>query len=327
MARPLRIEFEDAIYHVCARGNARQLIFFCDNDYTRFVDLLEHSAYRFGGAVFGFVLMPNHFHLIVQTIRPNLSRWMHWLIVSYSIYFNRRHRRVGHLFQGRYKSLLVENGEYLLELTRYIHLNPVRRQRTGVTLPERRERLRRFKWSSYRGYAGLTKPFGFVHEGDVLDHFARTSPDARIHYRRFVEEGLTREIENPLSAVQWQMAVGGESFLQKIRDRITALPNDGREVTSVRQATEFIHPYVILCNVARKFNVDPKRLTSPNERGLEARNVAMWIVSELCGLKLQAIGELFGGLDYAAVAQRIRRTRHNYSEETGRSLIAEMSNV
>jgi REP element-mobilizing transposase RayT len=328
MARPLRIEFENAIYHVCARGNARQLIFAGDNDYARFVDLLAHSGARFGGIVLGFVLMPNHFHLIVQTIQPNLSRWMHWLILSYSVYFNREHRRPGHLFQGRYKSLLVENGDYLLELSRYIHLNPVRGSQRGRGTPlDRRQRLRSFKWSSYRGYAGLTKPFGFVDQKPVLNHFARTTQAAKICYRRFAEEGLVREIENPLAAVQWQIALGGEGFLRRIRDRITALPSDRRELTSVRQATEFIDPNVIVRNVAIKFNLAPERLTSPKERGSEARNVAMWIVSELCGLKLQEIGNLFGGLDYAAVAQRIRRTRLSYSEDTSRSLIAEMSNV
>jgi len=328
VARPLRIEFEDAIYHVCARANARQLIYFTHGDYTRFLDLLQQSTQRFAGTVFGFVLMPNHFHLIVQTIQPNLSRWMHWLIVSYSTYFNRQHRRTGHLVQGRYKSVLVENGNYLLELSRYIHLNPVRGRQIGRGTPvDRRQRLRRFEWRSYRGYGGLIRPFAFIEEAAVLDQFAAKTHVARLSYRRFVEEGLTREIENPLAAIQWQIALGTERFLQKIRDRVTALPDGRREITSIRQATQFVHPNVILRNVGRRFDVDPRRLTSRKEHGLEARNVAIWMVSVLCGLKLQAIGELFGGLDYAAVAQRIRRTRLSYSEKTCRTLIAEMSNV
>jgi len=99
--------------------------------------------------------MGNHFHLVAQTRRPNLRRWMHWLLVSYTMYFNRRHRSSGHLFQGRYQSFLVQEGDYLLGLSRYVHLNPVRGLRLGRGNPtERRKRLRGFKWSSYRGYAG-----------------------------------------------------------------------------------------------------------------------------------------------------------------------------
>jgi putative transposase len=116
MARGLRIEFENALYHVCARGNACGDIFRSDANRARFLQLLEHSAQRFSGAVLCFVLMDNHFHLVIRTHFPNLSRWMHWLMVSYSVYLNRRHRRSGHLFQGRYKSFLVESGEYLLNV-------------------------------------------------------------------------------------------------------------------------------------------------------------------------------------------------------------------
>src|SRR5436190_7752054 len=162
MARPLRVEFEDAIYHLCARGNARQAIFHDERDRARFVELLSESAQRFQAEIFCFVLMGNHSHLVAQTRRPNLRRWMHWLLVSYSVYFNRRHRFSGHLFQGRYKSFLVQEGDYLLGLSRYVHLNPVRGVSLGRGTPsERRKRLRAFRWSSYRGYAGLSAPFPF----------------------------------------------------------------------------------------------------------------------------------------------------------------------
>ena len=155
MAWPLRVEFEGAVYHLCARGNARQPVFRDERDCARFLELLTESAQRFEAAILCFVLMGNHFHLVAQTRRPNLRRWMHWLLVSYTMYFNRRHRSSGHLFQGRYQSFLVQEGDYLLGLSRYVHLNPVRGLRLGRGNPtERRKRLRGFKWSSYRGYAG-----------------------------------------------------------------------------------------------------------------------------------------------------------------------------
>ena len=328
MARPLRIEFEGAIYHVCARGNAREDIFRTEADRLRFLQLLQHSVQRFIGAVFCFVLMPNHFHLIVQTARPNLANWMQWLSVSYSVYFNRRHRRPGHLFQGRYKSFLVDTDNYLLSLSRYIHLNPVRGKLIGSGTPrERRERLREFKWSSYRGYAGLTKPFPFVGESMILDALNAPSNSSRVEYRRFVEEGLVREIENPFEAVKWQLALGDETFLRKIRDRMKDLSNGHREITSLRNTIEFPLPETILSNVARRFQVPERSLTTRGGYGLEARNLAMWVVAERCGMTLRQIGDLFGGLDYAAVAKRITRVREKYSEKDARALLAEMSNV
>lgn len=328
MARPLRVEFEDAIYHLCTRGNARQRIFWDDRDRIRFLELLEESRRRFDAALFCFVLMVNHVHLMAQTHRPNLGRWMHWLNVSYTTYFNRRHKSSGHLFQGRYKSFLVEEGDYLLSLSRYIHLNPVRGVSLGRGSPtEKRQRLRRFKWSSYLGYAGLTRPYPFVEEEMVLGELGGARKGEPVRYRRFVEEGLVREVENPFAAVRWQAVLGEESFVQKVRDRVRGLHKERREITSLRKATPSMEPAKVLNKVAKKYELDPKRLLARGERGLHARNVAMWMIWETGTKSLREIGELFGGLDYAAVAQRIRRTRLAHDAAAVRKLLAEMSNV
>lgn len=327
MARPLRIQFEGAIYHLCGRGNDRRRIFQSDNDRVYFLELLEKSARRFEVAIFCFVLMENHFHLVAQTRRPNLVRWMHWLMVSYTVFFNRRHRRSGHLFQGRYKSFLVEEGEYLLGLSRYLHLNPVRGVRLGSGTPsERRTRLRSFPWSSYRGYADLAKPFPFIEEEMVLGELGRKRGQ-RLGYRRFTEEGLLREIGSPLEAVQWQTVLGSESFVQQARDRVQGLHKARREITPVRKAALNVQPKEVLRRVATKFGLEPERLQRRGERGLVARNVAMWMIWESGALSLREIGELFGGLDYAAVAQRIRRTRLTHKSVAKEKLLTEMLNV
>ena len=328
MARPLRIQFEDAIYHLCGRGNDRRRIFQSDDDRLYFLDLLEKSARRFEVAMFCFVLMDNHFHLVAQTRRANLVRWMHWLMVSYTVFFNRRHRRSGHLFQGRYKSFLVEEGEYLLGLSRYLHLNPVRGVSLGRGTPsERRTRLRSFPWSSYRGYAGLAKPFGFIEEEMVLGELGGRGGERRVRYRRFTEEGLLREIESPLEAVQWQTVLGSESFVQRARDRVKGLHKAKREITPVRKAARSVEPKEVLIRVAKKFGLEPERLQRRGERGLVARNVAMWMIWESGALSLREIGEFFGGLDYAAVAQRIRRTRLTHKPLAKEKLLKEMLNV
>lgn len=328
MARPLRVEFEGALYHLCARGNARQRIFVDDRDRAHFLSLLQESAQRFDARVLCFVLMSNHFHLVAQTQRANLGRWLHWLSVAYTVFFNRRHLRSGHLFQGRYKSFLVQEREYLLSLSRYVHLNPVRGGTLGRGTPkERRTRLRQFKWSSYRGYAGIAKPFAFLENEKVLGELAGAKWDERARYRRFVEEGLVREIENPFEAVRWQAILGNESFVEKLRDRVKGLHKERREITPLRRIAATLHPEQVLKKVAKKHKLDPQRLLARGERGLQARNVAMWMLWETGTKSLREIGELFGGIDYAAVAQRIRRIRLAYDATATRKLLMEMSNV
>ena len=325
--RPLRLEFEDAIYHLLGRGNARQRIFAGERDQLEFVKLVEASAKRFDVAVLAFVLMGNHFHLLAQTHRANLSRWMHWLMVSYTVYFNWRHGRGGHLFQGRYKSFLVEDGEYLLGLSRYLHLNPVRGAVLGAGTPaQRRGRLRVYRWSSYRGYAGLGKSFGFVEERLVLGELQTSRARERLRYRRFVEEGLVREIENPFEAVQWQAVLGSESFGRKMQDRLRGLERHGREVTAVRRGARRDLPMEVIRLVAQNYAVPERSLLERGSYGLEARNVAMALVWERCALSLREIGQTFGGIDYAAVAQRIRRIKKTNPAGLKKAL-REMSNV
>ena len=310
MARPLRIEFAGALYHLCARGNERQKIFRDDGDRQQFLELLERSAERYDVALLGFVLMGNHFHLMARTRRANLSRWMHWLMVSYTVYFNWRHRRSGHLFQGRYKSFLVESAEggYLLGLSRYLHLNPVRGRVLGAGTPaERRERLRRYAWSSYPGYASLRKQFKFVEEASVLKQMAGGTGNRRLRYRRFVEEGLLRETESPWEMVRWQTVLGSETFMRQVQDRLQKRESERAEVTGLRQSARPVDPRSFLKKVARHYDLPVERLLSAGGYGLHARNVAMWLVWEKCGMSLREIGELFGGLKYSAVAQRLRR--------------------
>ena len=327
MARPLRLEFEGAIYHLLGRGNARQRIFASEHDRVEFLKLLAASAERFEGLVHGFALMGNHFHLLAQTRQANLSRWMHWLMVSYTVYFNRRHGRSGHLFQGRYKSFLVEGGEYLLGLSRYIHLNPVRGAVLGRGTPvERRERLRAYRWSSYRGYAGLEKALAFVQEDMVLGEMRAPKKNERVRYRRFVEEGVVREIENPFEAVAWQAVLGSESFGRQVRDRLRGLVGHGREVTAVRRGIERLRPEKVLQLVGKCYEIPAEALVGRGGYGMEARNVAMVLVWEHCALRLREIGELFGGIDYAAVAQRIRRVKKANPARL-RKLVKQMSNV
>jgi putative transposase len=310
MARPLRVEFGGALYHLTGRGNARQRIFADEKDCAKFVQLLSESLQRYDVALHAYVLMGNHYHLIAQTRRANLGRWMHWLTTAYTVYFNRRHKRVGHLFQGRYKSVVVEAEGYLLSLSRYVHLNPVRGSLLGRGDPlERRKRLRSWRWSSYRGYSGLAKPESWVEQERVLGEIGGAQKKRHLRYRRFVEEGLVREIESPWEAVQWQMALGREHFLQRLKDRVQKKGQGDREMPALRQLRRLPEAQSILQCVARAYGCSQKDLLSGGTRGNEARAVAMVLVWDCCGMSLREMGELFGGAGYTAVSQMIRRTR------------------
>jgi REP element-mobilizing transposase RayT len=303
------VEFEGAVYHLTGRGNARQQIFADEKDCAKFVQLLMESLQRYDVALHAYVLMGNHYHLIAETRRANLGRWMHWLTTTYTVHFNRRHARVGHLFQGRYKSIVVDAEGYLLSLSRYVHLNPVRGKVIGRGDPlERRNRLRSWRWSSYRGYSGLARPEPWIEQERVLGEVGGVQR-RRLRYRRFVEEGLLREIENPWEAVQWQTALGREHFLQRLKDHVESRRQGHRELPALRALRRQPEAQSILDCVARTYGCSKKNLLSRGTRGNEARSVAMVLLWDCCGMSLREMGEFFGGSGYTAVSQMIRRTR------------------
>jgi putative transposase len=217
---------------------------------------------------------------------------------------------VGHLFQSRYKSIVVEREGYCLSLSRYLHLNPVRGKVIGRGDPlERRKRLRTWRWSSYRGYSGLAKPEPWMSQERVLGEMSGSRKGRRLRYRRSVEEGLVREIENPLEAVKWQAALGREGFLRKLRDRLVGGKEQHREVPSLRKLQPKLEAGAILESVAQAYQCAKRDVLKQGKRGNEARAVAMVLIWDCCGMRLREIGELFGGSGYTAVAQTIARTR------------------
>ncbi len=206
MARPLRIEYEGAVYHVTSRGNASAEIFLDDIDRTRFLEVLASTVERFSWICHAYCLMANHFHLLVETPQPNLSRGMQHLNGVYTQWFNRQHSRFGHLVQGRFKSIVVEKESYLLELARYIVLNPVRAQMVRSA--------RDWRWSSYRATAGQVEPPEFLTTKWLLAQFGRTSAEAVRAYRAFVKQGRDVDVWGDVKA---GMLMGSDSFVQSLR--------------------------------------------------------------------------------------------------------------
>ncbi len=211
MARPLRIEFPGAVYHVTSRGNARQDIVADDHDRATLLTLLAHVIDRYGWRCHAYCLMDNHYHLLLETPSANLSQGMRQLNGRYTQAFNRRHQRVGHLFQGRFAAVLVEKDAHLLELCRYVVLNPVRAKM--ATHP------RFWSWSSYRATAGEAAGPAWLSTEWILGQFGLRQREAQQRYRQFVAEG--REGARPWEQLQGQIYLGSEEFIaQHQPDRV-----------------------------------------------------------------------------------------------------------
>lgn len=211
MARPLRLEYPGAIWHVTSRGNEKKSVYLDDTDRKAFLPLLSRSVDRFGWRIHAFVLMTNHYHLLIETPETTLSAGMRELNGTYTQRFNRRHNRVGHLFQGRFKGILVEKESHLLELTRYVVLNPVRAGIAGHPGD--------WRWSSYRATVGLERPPKWLVVDWTLNQFDQNPATARYRFRKFVLAGA-RAAERPLNRVTGQIFLGSPVFQRQMQAQI-----------------------------------------------------------------------------------------------------------
>jgi putative transposase len=205
VARPLRLEFAGALYHLTSRGNARQAIYLTDDDRHRFLTVLERVVSRYRWLCHAYCLMGNHYHLLAETPLPNLSLGMRQLNGVYAQDFNRRHGRVGHLFQARFKAIIVEKTPHLLELSRYVVLNPVR---AGLCSDPAG-----WRWSSYRASAGLDNPEPFVALDWLLGQFGDRRRIAQQRYRAFVSRGVTRD---PWQELRSGLYLGSDAFVASL---------------------------------------------------------------------------------------------------------------
>ena len=227
MARPLRIEYPGAVYHVTSRGNARERIFLDDADRRAFLEDLGQVVEKYNWLCHAYCLMDNHYHLLVETPDPNLSLGMRQLNGVYTQGFNRRHQRVGHVFQGRYKAILVEKNEHLLELCRYIVVNPVRA--CMVSEP------RKWIWSSYQSTAYAGKIPEFLAVDWILGQYAKNKTEARKAYRKFVAAGVQRNEESPWQKLAGRMVLGGAEFVADIQSRLS----EAKEIGEIPRAQRF----------------------------------------------------------------------------------------
>lgn len=205
MARPLRIEYDGAIYHVTSRGNERKNIFKEDEDRLLFLDTLKKANEKYNWLCHAYCLMNNHYHLVIETPDGNLSKGMRQLNGVYTQTYNKTCNRVGHVFQGRYKAILIDKDSHLLETCRYVVLNPVRAKIT--------QSPREWKWSSYRATAGLEKTHPCLTTEWILGQFATKKQTAQKKYQEFVKSGISEE--TIWASVKGQIILGEEDFIEK----------------------------------------------------------------------------------------------------------------
>jgi putative transposase len=291
LARPLRIEFPNAFYHVTSRGNERKAVFRCLGDRERFLSYLESASHRYGAIIHVYCLMDNHYHLLLETPRGNLSQILHHINGAYTTYFNIKRRRSGHLFQGRFKAILVEKDAYAEKLSRYIHLNPVR---AGLV-----KSPSEYRWSSYWYYIGREREPEWLTTALVLGYFGGRGRAVYRRYREFVEKGMTMEEENPLRNVIASTFLGGEDFIRRIRE--TYLEDreiDRGNIPALKRILRGPSPAEIEVAVAKIIGEDHSLY----------RKLCIHLSHQWSGGSLEEIGAHFG-MEGSAVSQASRRLK------------------
>lgn len=292
MARPLRIEYEGAIYHVTARGNERSKIFFTKKDYLKFKEYIAEAQTKFNFLLHAYVLMTNHYHLIIETPDGNLSKIMHYLNGSYTTYVNIKRKRSGHLFQGRYKAILVDKDSYLLELSRYLHLNPVRAKM--VKTPEE------YLQSSYGSYTTTSRE-DIVVTAMTLGMLAGDKAPAKERYKSYVESGLGEEMSSPMEKVYGGMMLGRESFIRDILSRLESEHLERTEISHRKTLRTGAGVEEIVSALCEQYGVTLEKIAG--SRRSQARNAMIYLLKKYTGATNTEIGELFEGLSYSAVAK------------------------
>ncbi len=276
MSRPLRIEFPGAVYHVTSRGNGGCTVFSDADDGARFMELLGREAAQQRWLCHAWCLMPDHYHLIVETPEPNLGRGMARLNMSYSQWFNRRNHRPGHLFQGRYKAIVVEKGDALLALCRHVVLNPVRCKLVN--------HARLWRWSNYTT-ATDTGAADWIASGWTLDRLGGT----REAYRRYIDEGL--DAPSPWSDLRSGQYLGGEAFLRDMAERVRGLPMDQVATAAARPdrptADQVQQAVADAADIPREAVLDRKAAREPHR-------VTAFLLRRACNLPLRQVADMAG---------------------------------
>lgn len=290
MSRPVRVEFPGASYHVMSRGNERKTIFHSVKDYQLFLRALNQMVVLFEVRLQCYCFMPNHFHLAITTPRGNLSQAMSWLQTTFTVRYNKKHKRTGHLFQGRYKAHVVGSKEYAKQLVQYIHLNPVRSGNKEEEIPlHRREKLENYRWSSHFEYSGKRKR-DFWLKMDWLMCWGRNKRVAQYEYMMDIKKVFGKPIKPIWEEIRGGLVLGSERLVEKVKELMSK--KGGRE--EKRWVKEWDREGM------------RKRITGFEKRERDKR-IRMWLRVRIGGEQMSRVGQDFGYCDGSGVIKAIRR--------------------
>ena len=317
MARQPRLNIAEGVYHVTQRGVEQRDIVVDDEDRQEWLRLLGRNATRCGWRVFAYALMTNHFHIFLRTPEPNLSEGMQAFESGYVSLFNRKLGRVGPLFQGRFGAVLVEQETHGRVLSRYVHLNP---HAAGLT-----PHPAQYRWSSYRHYLDPNGAPPWLDWRTILAEISQREAAARIAYRRFIEEGITGPLANPLDDMREGWLLGSDSFVERYGEgvrhsKLQSVAGDGLENSEavVRHGLKFgvPNPDVLTAAVCARFGVAVDVLLAKGRPNNWARDAAVWLHRELIGATLEQLAQRYAAKP-TAISEIIRRTSRRMKEVSG----------
>ncbi len=309
MARPLRIQFPDAFYHCTCRGIEHRAIFVDDCDRQRFLELLARSLETYNVVLHAYILMTNHFHLLIQTRKGNCSEFMRHFNICYTGWFNWRCRRSGNLYQGRYHATLIDADNYLLEVSRYLHLNSVRvgKMRT-LGYRERWRHANGYQWSSLAGYVNEKEVVRYVDYEMIL-----TMVGSRREYSAYVIDGLRKDLENPFGKMRSRVILGNDDFVAKVKRYLK--PGSLRDQPSYRDlALNVLEPKIVIGILEKEYGISAKLLQARESEGV-LRGITAELLYKYCNITQSQIGQLLGGIDYGAVHLLRRRLREKMCKD------------
>ncbi len=307
MARPLRVEYPGAYYHVINRGNAGEDIFHTIRDREKFLEYLEKAVERFSIIIHTYCLMANHYHLLIETTQANLSLAMQWINVSYAAYYNKKRQQSGHLFQGRFKSVLVEADEYLKPLSRYIHLNPV--QAKMVNSPGE------FPWSSYPAFVGKIKTPDWLETGFLLATFGKKKKEAVNNYKAYVEGIDIKTLKDPEEDIIGGFILGDIDFANWVKDTFLLPRNDEKKILQLKTLKPKISLEKILQIVSDEFGCSKEKILEKGRKNNKARTFAIYLARDLSGKTCSKLGDCFGGVSGAAITVRYNKIAKEMAED------------
>jgi REP element-mobilizing transposase RayT len=298
MARPLRIEYPGAFYHVISRGNAGDPIYKTRREREKFIDYLARAVERFGIRIHTYCLMTNHYHLLLETPEPNLSRAIQWLNVCYATYFNSKRHRRGHLFYGRFKSILVDADGYLKHLSRYIHLNPLKAEMVETAAD--------YEWSSYPAFIGNIAAPEWLSVRRILVQFGGNHEVAQRRYRQFVEGADIKTLENPADKIVSGLILGDDAFVKYIKTSFLSNRSFDPDVPQLRELMPRCTLDRIIEIVADALDSTKKQILEKGRKNNQARDVAIYFSKAFSGKSGIEIARFFGLRSGSAVTMRYK---------------------